>query len=91
MSISISLQSSAGRFELLLEPTLSLREVKRAFRKKHAELAEVNMNAFALVYRGVFLTDDGSTLADCRVDDGAVLLLLRRRAIPSLNPREDAE
>lgn len=88
MTIQVSLQSSVGRFELSVDPALSLRDVKRAFRKEYTDLADVNMSAFVLSYKGVFLTDDAVQLKACGVEDGAVLFLIRRRTVPSLNPQE---
>lgn len=88
MAITVSLQCSEGRFELPMDVTASLRDVKVAFRKTYAQFADINMSAFALSYKGVFFADDSITLKAAAVEDGSILFMIRKRMIPSLNPQE---
>lgn len=88
MSIKVALQCSEGRFELSVDPTTSVKDTKRLFRKGFPNLNDVNMNAFVVSYMGAFVMEESTTLKGLKVEDGATLFLIRKRTIPSLNPRD---
>lgn len=90
--LNIIMQCSEGRFDLSLDPSTSLVDTKRAFKKAYPTLGDVNMNAFIISYSGKFCIEESATLKSLGIEGEmpAAFFLVKRKEVAALNPVEPA-
>lgn len=80
----ISVQLSLGRFPFEVNPDSTLHQVKAALRTGVPALLQVNLKAFRFVTNaGAYLSDDSKTVAQCGINDGDILHLVKKNVSPA--------
>ncbi|CAD2218120.1 hypothetical protein AGDE_09910 [Angomonas deanei] len=67
--VLVSIQCSEGRFEQDVSSDLTIKEVKKLFKKSVPQLWDVNTNGYVLYLDGVYLTDESLRLKDLKLVD----------------------
>lgn len=82
MSVTVSVQLSAGRFPVALEPTDTIKVLKTKLRTSNPAITHVNLKAYRLNQGGAYLSDESKTVKDLGLKDGEILHAVKRVACP---------
>lgn len=83
MTISVSFQTSLGRFSISADENISVRDFKRKCRMEVPAVSHVNFNSFRANVNGSYLSDDSKSLVSYGVRSGDTIHLVKKSVCPN--------